>query len=369
MMAEERGLFLEEAVAAFDFGGRVLHVERFGRGHINDTFAVDAEGVARRFVLQRINPHVFADAPALMQNVIGVTEYQHKIIRENGGDEWREALTVVRPKNGEEFFTAPDGAAWRVYLFIEGAVCYQVAETPELFRASAVAFGHFASMLRGYPAHTLHETIPHFHDTRMRLLNFKRALEEDVFGRAKNCSAETEFVLARENDCGMLMDLLDEGKLPLRVTHNDTKLNNILMDPKTQQAVCVIDLDTVMPGLLLHDYGDSIRYGANNATEDQKDTSEVSFSLPLFETYTEGYLQAAGDVLTPLEKQMMPWGARLMALECGMRFLTDYLQGDVYFRTRHEEHNLHRARIQFKLLFEMEQHFEEMNNIVQRLQK
>lgn len=367
MSISDQEIYLQDALSAFDFGGEVTSVERYGHGHINDTFLVQAQGPhgTLRFVLQRINSHVFKDVTGLMQNVISITEYLRGIIRRQGGDERREALTVVRPTNGEDYHTTPDGEAWRVYLFIEGAVCYQIAETPELFRASAVAFGQFARMLCAYPAHTLHETIPFFHDTRVRLQQFEQAVAKDVCGRAEGCRSEIEAVLARRQDCGVLMDRLDAGELPLRVTHNDTKLNNIMMDPRTRQGVCVIDLDTVMPGLLLHDYGDSIRYGANNATEDQKDTSQVSFSLPLFETYTAGYLQAAGAVMTDLEMDLMPWGARLMTLECGMRFLADHLQGDAYFRARHEGHNLDRARIQLRLLSEMEQQWQQMNEIVQ----
>lgn len=363
----EQGICLEEALQAFDFGGQVAGALRYGKGHINDTFAVytqQPDDSAKRYLLQRINTHVFKDAGGLMQNILGVTEYLRKIIIENGGDPNRETLTVVRDKGGNPYFTDSDGGKWRCYIFIEDAIGYQVAETPEIFKASANAFGNFTRLLESYPAETLHETIPKFHDTRDRFKKFEAALAADSLGRAKDCQAEIEFTLAHKDDCGKLMDLLDAGKLPLRVTHNDTKLNNILMDPATQKGVCVIDLDTVMPGLTLHDYGDSIRFGANTATEDEKDLGIVNFSLPLFETYTAGYLETAGSAMSAFEKELMPWGAKLMTLECGMRFLTDHLEGDTYFRTAREGHNLDRCRTQYKLVADMEELWSDMNQII-----
>lgn len=365
----EQGICLENALTAFDFGGDVAGALRFGKGHINDTFAVytqQKDTTCKRFILQRINTRIFTNPVELMQNIIGVTDYLREIIVQRGGDPNRETLTVLRTKDNKPFYTDPNGEAWRCYLFIEDSVCYQVAETPELFRASAKAFGNFTSLLADYPAHTLHETIEKFHDTRNRFVNFKKALEADAMGRAKSCTKEIEFVLAREQECGVLMDRLDAGELPLRVTHNDTKLNNIMMDPVKIEGVCVIDLDTVMPGLSLHDFGDSIRFGANTATEDEKDLGIVTFSLPLFETYTAGYLEAAGAQMTQLEKELLPWGAKLMTYECGMRFLTDHLEGDHYFRIHREGHNLDRCRTQFKLVSDMEQNWDEMNKIVRR---
>ncbi|MFV0414105.1 MAG: phosphotransferase enzyme family protein [Oscillospiraceae bacterium] len=361
---------LQAALSAFNFGGPVTGVARHGRGHINDTFAVTAcqPGVqSRRFILQRINTYVFKNPAALMQNIVGVTGYLQKVITANNGNPARETLTVVSSRQGLPYFTAPDGSAWRVYLFIEDAVCYQVAETPALFEASGQAFGNFTRLLQGYPAETLHETIPHFHNTPRRFENFLKALRADALNRAQSCAAEVEFVLGRRAQYATLTGLLQQGRLPLRVTHNDTKLNNIMMDPAARKGVCIIDLDTVMPGLSLYDYGDSIRYGANTATEDEKDRAIVSFSLPLFESYTRGYLKGAGDILWPLEKQMMPWGAKIITLECGMRFLTDYLEGDLYFKAERPGHNLQRAQTQFALAADMERQWEAMRQTVQKL--
>lgn len=365
----EKGIGLEDALQAFDFGGQVAGALRFGEGHINDTFAAytqQQDTTCKRFILQRINTRIFTDPAGLMENIVGVTSYLRKEIEESGGDPDRETLTVLATKEGKEYYTSPENHVWRAYLFVEDAVCYQTAESPELFAASARAFGNFTRLLEGYPAHTLHETIAKFHDTRVRFQNFKKALEADSQGRAKDCPAEIDFVLAREKDCAVLMDLLDAGQLPLRVTHNDTKLNNVLMDPVKVEGVCVIDLDTVMPGLSLHDFGDSIRFGASTAAEDEPDLSKVSFSLPLYETYTAAYLEVAGGAMTDKEKEMMPWGAKLMTLECGMRFLTDYLEGDHYFRTHREGHNLDRCRTQLKLVADMEQCWSQMEAVVQK---
>lgn len=364
----EQGLHLEEALMAYDFGGQVAGALRYGEGHINDSFAVytqQPDGSAKRFLLQRINTHVFTQPDKLMENIIGVTRHLRKKIVANGGDPDRETLTVLPTLEGAPFFTDSGGGAWRAYLFIEGAISFQTA-TAELFHESARSYGRFVLLLEDYPAQTLHETIAQFHNTRQRFANFTAALGQDAMGRAASCKKEIDFLLAREKDTGVLMDLLEAGKLPLRVTHNDTKLNNILMAPYTLKGVCIVDLDTVMPGTALNDFGDSIRFGASTAAEDETDLDKVHFSLPLFETYTKGYLDVAGPVLTQTEKEMLAWGARLLTLECGMRFLTDYLEGDTYFRIHREGHNLDRARTQIKLVQEMEEQWQEMNAAVAR---
>lgn len=364
----EPGISLEEALTGFDFGGQVAGALRYGKGHINDTFAVYTQqpnGSARRFILQRVNTHVFKNPAQLMENIVGITRHLRQRIAENGGDPNRETLTVLPARTGGALYTTADGGVWRCYLFVEGTVCYQSAESPALFEAAGRAFGNFNRLLEDYPAGTLYETIPDFHDTRVRFVNFKKALQADAKGRAKTCAPEIEFALAHAGDCPVLMDLLDAGKLPLRVTHNDTKLNNILMDEKNGQGVCVVDLDTVMPGLSLHDFGDAIRAGANTATEDEKDLGVVHFSLPLFEAFTAGYLHTAGPAMTSLEKELLPWGAKLMTLECGIRFLTDYLEGDLYFsRISRSLQNLERCRTQFKLVADMERDWDEMQRIV-----
>lgn len=360
---------LPEALAAFDFGGQVAGALRYGQGHINDTFCVyvqTPQGDARRFILQRINTDTFRDPKGLMENIVGVTDYLRDVIAQNGGDPAREAMTVLRTRMGGTFFADSEGGAWRAYPFIEGTVCLQSVQAPAQFYESARAFGRFQQLLAGYPAATLHETIEKFHDTRQRFANFETALAADACGRAKEVQAEVEFAMARKADCAYLMDLLEQGKLPLRVTHNDTKLNNILFDAHTGEALCVIDLDTIMPGLALNDYGDSIRFGASTAAEDEPDVSKVHFDLYLFELYTRGYLEAAGAALTDTEKEYLPWGAKLMTLECGIRFLTDYLQGDTYFKVSRARQNLERCRTQFKLVADMENVWDEMASIVKK---
>ncbi len=358
---------LAEALTGFDFGGQIVGAVRYGKGHINDTFCVytqDEAGDCVRFILQRINTDTFTDPDGLMENIAGVTDYLRTIIAENGGDTARETMTVKRTREGGSYYRDSRGGCWRVYPFIENTVCLQSVEKPEQFYESAKAFGRFQRLLAGYDASTLHETIAKFHDTRSRFANFKKALEADACGRAKEVQAEIRFVLDREQDCAVLMDQLEAGKLPLRVTHNDTKLNNILMDKATGTGICVIDLDTVMPGLALNDYGDSIRFGANHSAEDEPDLSKVNFDLELFETYTKGFMEAAGSALTAAEKENLPWGAKLMTLECGIRFLTDYLEGDHYFKVHRDGQNLDRCRTQFKLVSDMEANWDKMNAIV-----
>ncbi len=358
---------ISEALAAYDFAGEVVGTVRFGKGHINDTFCVytqTEEGDCVRYILQRMSAAAFQHPDQLMRNIVGVTDYLRGVIEKNGGDGARETMTVLRTKTGDTFFTDSEDGAWRVYPFIERTCCLQSAETPELFYASAKAFGRFQWMLRDYPAATLFETIEKFHDTEDRLAKFEAALAADALGRAKDCAPEIAFVRAHAADCGVAMSALREGRLPLRVTHNDTKLNNVLIDRETGEGICVIDLDTVMPGLSINDFGDSIRFGANHSAEDERDLSKVNFDLALFDVYTKGYLEGAAGTLTDTEKEFLPWGAKLMTLECGIRFLTDYLQGDTYFHVQRDGQNLDRCRTQFKLVRDMEAAWDEMRRIV-----
>ena len=278
-------------------------------------------------------------------------------------------MEVIRPRSGEPYYTDSQGGAWRVYPFIEGIYCYQTADTPELFAASGRAFGRFQKMLDGYPAETLYETIPHFHDTEDRLAKLKAAIAADSMGRVKDCGPEIRFVMDREADCSVALQALRDGVLPLRVTHNDTKLNNVLIDTKTGEGICVIDLDTVMPGLSINDFGDSIRFGANHCAEDEKDLSKMYIDLELFDAYAKAFLEGAGGSLTDAELEYLPWGAKLMTLECGIRFLTDYLSGDTYFHIQREGQNLDRCRTQFKLVSDMEAHWDEMNAIIAKYRK
>lgn len=369
-LAEGKCAKIEEAVQAFQLDGEIVSCQRYGSGHINDTFLVVckvAEG-EKKYILQRMNNDIFKDIVGLMKNVSGVTEYLKKIIIENNGDPERETLNLVPTKDGAFYYEDSVKSYWRVYKFVLGATTYDVVKDPEDFYQSAKAFGHFQRLLAGYPVEELTETIVDFHNTPVRFETFKKAVAEDVCGRAAGCQEEIKFVMDRAEELGAVMNLLQSGKMPFRVTHNDTKLNNIMIDDATGEALCVIDLDTIMPGASVFDYGDSIRFGANTAAEDEVDLSKVSLSLPLFEIYTKGFLEGCEGSLTETEVEMLPMGAKLMTLECGMRFLTDYLQGDTYFRIHRENHNLDRCHTQFGLVADMEAKWDEMKAIVKKYQ-
>ena len=357
---------LPEVLTAFDFGGTPTKAERFGEGHINDTFCVTVtkdDGRTARFILQRINTNTFKNPDELMENIFGVTRYLRGIIEANGGDPERETLNFLLTKKNKTYFTDTDGGAWRLCLFVEDTVCLQKVENDGLFRTVGETFGHFQTLLNDYPAETLHETIAHFHDTPSRFANFEKALAADSLGRAAGLGPEIAFVRAREADCRYLTDLLAAGELPLRVTHNDTKLNNVLLDKDSGAGLCVIDLDTVMPGLVAYDFGDTIRFGANDCDEDEPDQSKVHFSLHLFDVFAGGFLSTA-NALTDTEKNTLPWGAKLMTLECGIRFLTDYLEGDTYFKIHRPDQNLDRARTQFKLVKDMEDQWNDLARVI-----
>ena len=364
----EKDSVIQEVLSAYDFPATMLGAVRYGQGHINDTFCVicqPQEGDAIRFILQGLSSAAFPRPAELMENFVGITSYLREKVIANGGDPLRETLSLVKTRDGKDFYTDSNGKVWRLTPFIEGTECYQAA-TPELFEASARCFGRFQYMLQGYPAETLHETIVNFHNTEDRYNKFLAALEADKMGRAKDVQAEIEFVTSRKADCSVALQALRDGILPLRVTHNDTKLNNILIDRATGEGICVIDLDTTMPGLSMNDFGDSIRFGANHSKEDEKDLSKVNFDIELYEAYTRGFIQGANGGLTEAELKYLPWGARLMTLECGIRFLTDYLDGDNYFRIHYPEQNLDRCRTQFKLVKDMEEQWDAMAAVIEK---
>ena len=356
---------LQSAANAFDFGGPVVcDANHYGEGHINDTFLVWREDHSKRFILQRINTDTFTNPVGLMENVCGVTRHLRAKILAEGGDPARETLNVIPTLSGSTCYLDADGGAWRAYDFVEDTICLQQVGSETDFRTVAETLGKFQNQLEDYPASTLHETIARFHDTPNRYANFEKALAADALGRAKNITSEIEFIHAREQDCHVLLDQLAAGEIPLRVTHNDTKINNVLIDAATGKGICVIDLDTVMPGLSAYDFGDSIRTGANDCAEDEPDQSKVHFDLHLYEVFAKGYLSTAGASMSMAEKKSLAWGARLMTLECGIRFLTDYLEGDHYFHVAHPNHNLDRARTQFTLVRQMEEVFNQMLEIV-----
>lgn len=359
---------MHEAIDGFKLPGELKECIRYGSGHINDTYRLTYETPqgTKRYILQRMSTSIFKKPLELMENVSGVTAWLRKKIIENGGDPERETLTLVKSNDGLPYFVDSTGEYWRVYLFIEGATCYDAVKDDNDFYQSAVAFGHFQRLLADYPAETLHETIKDFHNTPDRLEKFKKAVAEDICGRAASVQKEIDFILEREELTHALYDLQLDGRLPLRVTHNDTKLNNIMIDDETGKAICVIDLDTVMPGLTANDFGDSIRFGASTALEDEQDLSKVSCDLHLFDVYARGFIEGCGGALTDLEIDMLPMGAILMTFENGIRFLTDHLEGDHYYHIHREGHNLDRCRTQLTLVKDMQEKLPQMNAIIQK---
>nr|WP_296483513.1 aminoglycoside phosphotransferase family protein [uncultured Acetatifactor sp.] len=362
----------EEVIRQFAVEGKLVDNRPYGNGHINDTYLLTfdmEQGREKKYILQQMNGNVFRNPKQLMENVVRVTEYLRDVITAQGGDPDRETLNVIRTLEGDFFYEDENHDYWRMYLYVEGTLCLEKVENKNNFHDSGVAFGRFQKMLSDFPVEKLWETIPDFHNTPVRFLNFRKAVQEDRLGRAAGAEKEIQFVLSRKKDVSVLTDLLGEGKLPLRVTHNDTKLNNVLFDRETGKVLCVIDLDTVMPGLSLYDFGDSIRFGASTGAEDEQDLDKVRLDLELFEAFTKGYLEGCGGSLTEQEISMLPMGAKLMTLECGMRFLADYLEGDNYFKIHRERHNLDRARTQFKLVEEMESRWDELDVIVQKCKR
>lgn len=337
--------------------------EPYGNGHINDTYLVVGD---KRYILQRMNTRVFPNPFELMENIAAVTAHVREKLKEMG-TQGRCALTVIPTLDGKDYYCDDEGSYYRLYDFVEGTVTHERVERAEDFYLCAKAFGEFQGYLADFPAEKLHETIANFHNTPWRYANLMRAVEADAFGRLHQVMAEVDFARKREAFCHILEDAYAAGTLPKRVTHNDTKLNNILFDATTGAPKCVIDLDTVMPGYSVTDFGDSIRFGANTAAEDEQDLTKVSLDLALFEMYAKGFLEGCGGKLTDTECDLLPEGAMMMTLECGMRFLTDYLEGDVYFKTHRPRHNLDRARCQFALVADMEKKLPEMRAIVAKL--
>lgn len=361
-----------EVVESIDFKGNIKDIKPFGNGHINDTFLVLCElenGEENKYILQRINHEIFKDVEKLMENYCNVCNYLKNVVSQNGGDVYRETVTVVPTKDKKSFVKDSYGNYWRAILLIENTITHEVIRSPEDFYKTGKAFGNFQSMLSEYNAESLYESIPNFHNTKERFKTFISAVEVDKVGRRECVEEEINFILDREKDTALLLDMLSEGKLPLRVTHNDTKINNVLMDKDTKEGICVIDLDTVMPGLVAYDFGDAIRSGATYAAEDEKDLENVFVALELFEAFTKGFIEGGKSSLTKTEIEMLPMGAKVITLEQGIRFLTDYLNGDTYYKTSYENQNLYRTRTQLKLVADMESKWNDLNNIVSKYMK
>ena len=350
---------ITKIASSFRISGTPISCISFGHGHINRTIKVDTDN-GKEYVLQRINKYVFKDPVKVMANASAVTNF----IREKISDP-RLSLHFIPTLRGQYYFRDDEGEFWRMYDFV-GGFCLDAPESEADFYQSALAFGRFQQLLSDFPADTLYETIPEFHNTIDRFRQLKESIATDNVGRLAGVKAEVEFALSQEEIGGTLQTMLQAGKLPLRVTHNDTKLNNVLFDKATRNSLCVLDLDTVMPGLSVHDFGDSIRFGAVTAAEDEPDWKKMKLDLHLFEVYTRGFLEAAPD-LTETEVEMLPMGALIMTLEVGIRFLKDYLDGDYYFKTQYSEHNLVRARTQLALVADMLSKMEDMQRIVKKV--
>ena len=348
---------MKEILNKFPMNGTVVSCEPYGSGHINDTYRVETDN-GTLYILQRINTHVFPDVAGLMSNIASVTEF----LSARASDP-REAMHLVRALDGAPYVVDEAGGCWRVYDFVTGSVCLQKIEHAQDFYECGSAFGNFQQMMAAFPAETLSETIPNFHNTPDRYRKLNRAIAEDRMHRVKEVSEEIAYAQALMQEVGKLHALRESGALPTRVTHNDTKINNVLMDEITGKALCVIDLDTVMPGLAAYDFGDSIRFGAATAAEDEEDLSRMRLNVDLFETYTRGFLAACNN-LTALEIETLPLGALTMTQECGVRFLTDYLEGDTYFKIHRPDHNLIRCRTQFALAADIKRHMPKLGEIV-----
>ena len=336
----------------FMIEGRIDTIIPFGNGHINNTFLVTTSN--KRYILQRISDAF--DVTLLMKNIDAVTSFM--ALKSDNPD---RQMKLIHTSDNKNYYSDESGN-YRMYTFVEGSICLEAPESTNDFYESALAFGNFQKMLEDFPAESLFEPIKDFHNTPNRYKIFKETILKDKMDRVKEVKEEIDFALSREKEAGILQKLRDTGKLPTRVTHNDTKLNNVLFDKDTRKSLCVIDLDTVMPGLSLYDFGDAIRFGAATAKEDEKDLSKMTINLDMFRAFTRGYLQSCN--LTDEEIENIVLGAKTMTLECGVRFLTDYLDGDNYFRTSYAGQNLDRCRTQFKLVSEIEKNTEKMGKIV-----
>lgn len=352
----------------FGIEGELVESKVFTDGHINSTYYTEFkhDGKTKKYLVQKVNTHVFRNQDDLMNNIISVTKFLKKKLKAAGADYKRETLRFLKAENGKYFYMEGEDS-WRIYHYIDNVYTCNIIDNKELFEDSGRSFGRFQMLLSDYPGETLKETIPDFHNTPKRISVLEEAFSEDVVERAKEVTKEIEFLLDRKEKAGIGLGLLEKGEIPIRVTHNDTKINNILFDEKTNKGICVIDLDTIMPGLSLYDFGDSIRSGANTAAEDETDISKISVSLPLFESYTKGFLESCAKALTMAEVEHLAYGAWLMTFESAVRFLTDYLKGDVYFKIKYPQHNLDRAVSQIALLKDIEKNLDKMNEIVLRI--
>lgn len=367
---DDVNVMLKKVAQGFYLSGSFIEGRPYGSGHINDTFvvAVSQGGTRVRYIFQRVNERIFRQAEALMENIARVTaEAARKLAEEKVVDATRRALRLVPARDGRPFHRDDEGRLWRVYVFIEGARTYDIVQNPRQAYEAARAFGHFQHLVSGLAGERLHETIPNFHHTRSRFDRLKEVALADEKGLLKTAAAEWDFVQQREQLVDVLIDLQARGEIPERVTHNDTKLNNVMIDDATGAGICVVDLDTVMPGLALYDFGDLVRTATSPAAEDETDLSKVRMQMPMFEALVRGYLSSAGDLLNSVEKEHLAFAGKLITLEIGIRFLTDYLEGDVYFKIKRPGHNLDRCRTQLALVRSIEECESAMNELVRNV--
>ncbi len=365
-LSPEEFAHIQDIVAAFNIYGDVVAAAPYGSGHINDTFVVNMSlgGKPVRYLFQRINNDIFKDVPGLMSNVQRCCDHiQARLQREKVSDASRRSLTVIPTKDGSAYHIDDQQKFWRCYIFIEDAVGYDIIENEKQAFVAANAFANFQKYITDLPGERLGETIPDFHNTIKRFETLKAAIAEDSQGRAKDVQEEIEWALAHEGLAHTLLDLRDAGDIPERITHNDTKLNNVLLDNATDEAMCVIDLDTLMPGLSLYDFGDLIRTSTSPVAEDEKDPSKVHMQMNMYKAVVSGFLESGRDFMNDCEIENMPIGAQTITFETGIRFLTDYLQGDVYFKTKYDDHNIVRCRTQFALVKSMEAQIDEMRAV------
>jgi hypothetical protein len=361
---------LQEISSKFQIYGDILHAETCKIGHINETYTAtyDQGGTRVRYIHQKINRNVFRNPAAVMNNVVRVTNHLRSKLEEMGTEDiTRRCLTVVPTRMGENFYVDRNGEFWRTFVFVERAQTFEAVQTPDQAFQAGCAFGEFQSLLVDLPGNKLIETIPNFHNSRNRFAALLKAIQDDHSNRAVGARPEIEFAMKREKCVGQILDAMARGRIPERITHNDTKFNNVMLDGLTGAATCVVDLDTVMPGCVLYDFGDMIRTTTSSTLEDERDLSKVRMQLPIFKQLAKGYLSRAGQFLTKAERSMMAFSGKLITFETGVRFLTDHLSGDTYFRVHRSDHNLDRCRTQFKLVESIEAQEKSMQRFVDNL--
>lgn len=362
---------MKELSHHFQIYGEFLHAEPCKIGYINETYIVtyDQGGIPIRYIHQKINVSVFKDPDAVMDNIMRITTHiRHKLNQQGVKDITRRALTVIPTRDGKPYYRNSQNECWRAFVYVERARTYEAAQTTKQAYQAGKAFGTFQSLLSDLPGKRLHETIPDFHNTRKRFETLKKAISEDRFNRAILAKKEIEFALAREPIVDTLLKAHAEGKIPERITHNDTKFNNVMLDVDTGEQMCVVDLDTVMPGLILYDFGDMVRTTTSPTVEDELDLSKVQMRMPMFKALARGYLEAVAPFITKAEKSYLAFSGKLITYTIGIRFLTDFLQGDTYFRVHRPNHNLDRCRTQFKLVESIEAQENKMQKYIDTLQ-